>query len=198
MNAEDEGCKGGLKVNMDSLLISYCSPTLARLKMASLICLKREDAGSDFKKIIDSYNHKYNQKGLYFRVLHHYCARSLVYVYRPDMVAAYLSTPTVSRFLQSYGYRREDALSAYLARLEKRFRKESDFPHETGIFLGYPLEDVCGFILNKGNGAKLCGCWKVYGNAEQAKHLFKTFKACRQHYINRFAVGINLETLIVA
>lgn len=34
-------------------------------------------------------------------------------------------------------------------RLAERIQQEPQFPHEIGIFLGYPVEDVLGFIENK-------------------------------------------------
>ena len=39
----------------------------------------------------------------------------------------------------------------------------ADFPHEIGVFLGYPLEDVVGFIRHRGKCFTCCGCWKSYG-----------------------------------
>lgn len=50
-----------------------------------------------------------------------------------------------------------------LTRLAQRMEAVGDFPHEVGFFLGYPAEDVVGFIRNKGQNFKFCGRWKVYG-----------------------------------
>ena len=48
-----------------------------------------------------------------------------------------------------------------------------DFPHEVGLFLGYPPGDVEGFRLNHGRNFKLCGLWKVYCDMEQATARFQ-------------------------
>lgn len=101
-------------------------------------------------------------------------------------------------FLTQYGYAAGDVLEHMLDHLADRFREGGCFPHESGIFLGYPLEDVCGFITHKGNHAKICGDWKVYGDADKASRIFRMFSCCREDYINRFAVGTTLESLIVA
>ena len=50
-----------------------------------------------------------------------------------------------------------------------RLRRESDFPHEVGLFLGYPPRDVEGFIREKARRAKCTGAWKVYGDEEAAR-----------------------------
>ena len=55
-------------MNLDFVLITHCSPTLAGLKQASLLCLPRLDSGCTYDDIIENYNHKYNAKGLYFRI----------------------------------------------------------------------------------------------------------------------------------
>ena len=59
-----------------------------------------------------------------------------------------------------------------MACLIRRLRENDEFPHEIGLFLGYPIEDVVGFIRYAGKGCKLSGLWKVYGDAEAASRLF--------------------------
>lgn len=185
-------------MNIDAVLVNHCSPTLAGLKMGSLLCLPRLESQTDYEKLIDKYNHMYNAKGLHFRILYACPKRILLYVYRPAMVASYVQDQAVMAFLTQYGYAAGDALERMLDHLADRFREGGCFPHESGIFLGYPLEDVCGFITHKGNHAKICGDWKVYGDADKASRIFRMFSCCREDYINRFAVGTTLESLIVA
>ena len=47
------------------------------------------------------------------------------------------------------------------------------FPHEIGLFLGYPFEDVMGFIENKGENYLCSGCWKVYSCEQDARVLLQ-------------------------
>ena len=52
---------------------------------------------------------------------------------------------------------------------------EMPFPHELGLLLGYPAEDVRGFM---GIGYKKClytGYWKVYEKAEEKIALFSEY-----------------------
>ena len=51
-------------------------------------------------------------------------------------------------------------------RTQKRLNTKN-FPHEIGVFLGYPLDDVIGFIEHK--PYYLVGDWKVYQNVNEAK-----------------------------
>ena len=185
-------------MSIDEALIYCASPTLAGLKMGSLICFPHNNSLQSYEELINSYNQKFNKKGLHFRILYRCPQRTLLYVYRPAMVEAYVRKQNISFFLQTYGYECENTLTDMLNHLSNRIATGGCFPHESGIFLGYPLEDVCGFITNKGNHAKLCGEWKVYGDALKASELFRKFSCCRKAYINRFVVGSSIDSLIVA
>lgn len=92
-------------MNLDFVLITHCSPTLAGLKQASLLCLPRLDSGCTYDDIIEKYNHKYNAKGLYFRILYACPKRTLLYVYRPARVWAYVQQRDISSFLQQSAIR---------------------------------------------------------------------------------------------
>ena len=60
------------------------------------------------------------------------------------------------------GYRIEDTLQEKLNFLRMRMQIRKSFPHEIGLFLGYPAEDVAGFISHKGHDFCYSGYWKVY------------------------------------
>ena len=44
-----------------------------------------------------------------------------------------------------------------------------------GIFLGYPLEDVKGFIEFNGKESLYVGYWKVYSKLEEKLALFQKY-----------------------
>ena len=67
-------------------------------------------------------------------------------------------------------------------RLIQRLKSEGTFPHEIGLFLGYPPEDVLGFIHNKGRNHKCIGCWKVYGDEATARAVFRKYRECTRIY----------------
>lgn len=96
----------------------------------------------------------------------------------------------LQEFLEGYGYesdkrtRKQDGLLFYLEILGKRlsgFHNEKEpFPHEIGVFLGYPLDDVKAYIKEQGRNALLSGYWKVYHNPEVAKNQFATYDDARK------------------
>jgi hypothetical protein len=96
-----------------------------------------------------------------------------------------LDDPVVRRTLVGMGYPPRHSLSVFLVHLRNRFECHK-CPHEVGLFLGYPLDDVLGFIRHGGRGYKLCGVWKVYGNVERAKNRFRQYELCRETMENWF------------
>ena len=75
---------------------------------------------------------------------------------------------------------------------------EEEFPHEIGVFLGYPLDDVKGFIRHKGRDYTFCGCWKCYGDPQAARRRFERYHRCTAVLRRRYAEGTPITQLIVA
>ena len=113
------------------------------------------------------------------------------------MLRGDLSQAAAQPLLRSNGYdprRCEQCVS----RLARKLRQEEDFPHEIGLFLGYPPEDVQGFICLGPQCCKCTGCWKVYGDEEAARKKFTQFKNCTRDYCRQWANGTDIERLTVA
>ena len=176
-------------------LIKFCSPTLVGFKCGSLFKVKCDNS-YPLDKILAQYNIKYNGKGVFFINLLKRDNSSLIYVYRPLKLTKNLSSIAAHNFLKSYGYKLND-LESDLNYLKYRFESLQKTPHEIGVFLGYPIWDVKGFIDNKGKDFKYCGTWKVYNNTDYAKIYFKKCKYYTNLYCKLFSLGVPLEYLIL-
>ncbi|MGN0305845.1 MAG: DUF3793 family protein [Lachnospiraceae bacterium] len=117
-------------------------------------------------------------------------------MYRPTLLERQLRKPGVRELLQKYDYPSE-GITECLQQLKKRIWESQCFPHEIGIFLGYPLEDVTGFIENQGKNCKYCGFWKVYCNEEETKKYFTRLEKCNSIYSQIFAAGRSLVEMTV-
>lgn len=177
-------------------LVSHCAPTLASLKTGSLFNFFHETEES-LKWQVEEWNRQLTPKGVCVTVLRRGQRGSLIYVFRPKQLKRDLSRPCVAAFLARYGYQ-DTAVEPALERLCRRLEQEEGFPHEIGLFLGYPLEDVEGFIVNGGKNSKCTGCWKVYCNEEEALRRFTQFKKCAQVYQRLWEQGKSVEQLTVA
>ena len=101
-------------------------------------------------------------------------------------------------FLRSMGYAPWTGLRDCLRQLASRLCLQAEFPHEIGVFLGYPLDDVKGFIRHKGRNYTYCGCWKCYGDPQAARRRFEGFRRCTETFRRRYAAGTPIIQLVVA
>ncbi len=181
---------------LEKYLIEHCSPTLASLKTANLFSMDTSKC-KDLQRHIYNWNQKLNSKGIEMILLKQDGFRALIYVCRKKQLARDLSQPGAASFMKKYGYESIDADYA-IEILKNKLAKQSDFPHEIGMFLGYPLGDVIGFIDNAGKNSKCVGCWKVYCNECQALKTFAKFEKCRNVYRNLWQNGREVMQLTVA
>ena len=143
----------------DQYLVRHCAPTLAGLKTGSLFTCPygcREELFRSIRRM----NQRLLPKGL--RVLPLRCSenKALIYIYRPKKLTRDLTDPAAAEILRQHGYDSRTCEKS-IVRLVQRLREQEDFPHEIGVFLGYPLHDVKGFIRNGGRNYCCLGCGKV-------------------------------------
>lgn len=182
---------------IDKALVMHCSPTLAGLKSANIFNYSFTCADQLLTEL-DSFRNALRPKGVSLRILRICGDRALIYVYRRDKVQDELRKPDVFNFLSKYGYE-TDRIDDCIDRLAGRITSQLDFPHEIGLFLGYPLADVIGFIENKGQNCRCTGCWKVYCNECEARKQFAKFDKCKAIYCDLFNRGLRgIEQLTVA
>ena len=179
----------------DELLLRHCSPTLAALKPGNLFSCNTSDMDS-VHQMIEAWNLLLNDKGVQVEVLYKTANRALIYVYRPALLEKELGKREAKALLVGYGYplgQENESLSHLRSRLEDG----EHFPHEIGVFLGYPIDDVRLFIENQGCNGKCDGCWKVYNDEQQAKQRFLQFKKCTEVFLRLYAEGKTLQALTV-
>ena len=138
---------------LDRAIIDHASPTLARLKLGNLF---NYPVNEDFDAEFADLRALLAGKGVALSVLRKTRDKALVYVYRANELARALRNDGVRRLLKSCGYARFD-VSGALETLNLRLNDTNAFPHEIGVFLGYPLEDVLRFIENGGRNCLACG-----------------------------------------
>ena len=100
---------------------------------------------------------------------------SLVLFYNPPTLNATLKKRSNRLWLAGLGYPVDGTMHDMLSELCRR-AGGSALPHEVGVFIGYPLKDVAGFMLHI-PATPLHGCaWRIYGDASvsmEKMHLYK-------------------------
>ena len=183
-------------MSIERSLIEHCAPTLASLKTGSLFSFLAPVTHALHQEIY-AVNQLLIPKGLKLCLLKALPGRALCYLYRESQLTAALSDEENARFLKSCGYEQLDILSA-LHTLKQRLKGSDTFPHEIGLFLGYPLGDVLGFIEHKGKNCLCCGLWKSYTDPCAAQQCFARCAKCTAVYRRLYEAGRPLSRLIVA
>lgn len=183
-------------MSIERSLIEHCSPTLASLKVGSLFSFL-SPVDQDLHDQVLEANLMLEKKGLTLLVIKSMGERALCYLYRASQLEAVLADEDNAAFLRENGY--DDlSVSGALNTLRAHLEICPCFPHEIGLFLGYPLGDVIGFIRNKGKNCLLCGMWKSYTDKVAAQKLFDKFGKCTEVYKRMHALGRTLHQLTVA
>ncbi|MDO4266444.1 MAG: DUF3793 family protein [Eubacteriales bacterium] len=179
------------------LLAEHCAPTLLSHKCASLVTLSRRTFPD--LSFLSDYSRTFLPHGISCRIICSCDKRALLLLYRREQLSMQLSKPGARRILSKLGYPADADPEALLSRLEGRFLHScGEFPHEIGLFLGYPAEDVADFIRFGGRGERLCGYWKVYHDPESAKRKFTLYDRCRRYLCCSLQNGIPISTLLFA
>lgn len=179
----------------DDYLVRHCAPTLAGIKTGNIFTCPYESKEA-LMQSVRLINKRLVSKGLRILPLRMSDKKALIYLFRPKNLWADLSDTVAAEILRQQGY---DTTSCErcVVQLIQRLRQQRDFPHEIGLFLGYPPEDVWGFIENKAGNCKCVGCWKVYGDEAAAQKKFDQFRKCTRVYCDQWAKGKNIERLTV-
>lgn len=159
-------------------MIAYgAAPTIREEKPSSLMTFTK--AGRNLYELWKLYGHQVCQRlALQYTALRDTQDSVRVLFYRESLLEQCLNKDDCRNFLHSIGYDSSITLDECISKLKDRF--EYICPHEIGIFLGIPVEDVVGFINHKGENSLLCRYWKVYHNPDKAAVLFRNFDKARQ------------------
>ncbi|MDO4261219.1 MAG: DUF3793 family protein [Eubacteriales bacterium] len=176
-------------ISLRENIVHQCSPVLMDVKPSNLLILTRDEERE--------YQEMAPLAGISSRCLHRGEQKSVWFLYRKDRLEAKLLWPCTRGFLQTCGYRSEEgSLEEMLERLTERFRSYKEgslqFPHEMGVFLGYPLCDVKGFIEHGGKNYLCSGYWKVYEDAARAQKTFRLYEAVRDAALQMISAGSDL------
>ena len=181
-------------MSFEQLLVLHCAPALAGIKPANLFAVQK--GRREARQKADELLRQCAELGLGLRAVDVSEKTTLFLAYNRPLLLGTLRASSKAHFMEERGYSPCAPLEACVGRLCARLKEgacaSSSFPHEVGIFLGYPLEDVEGFIANGGQGCKMCGYWKVYGDEEKARSLFNMYTECRKAALLKAAAGYSL------
>ena len=160
--------------NMLSRIAFQCAPVIAGLKVSNLLTMPSTEDTRVEKELTGT--------GLSYLKLGQDRGRSSFIVYREKELEKWLLKRSNQLYLKESGLAGcclDGVLTKISIRYQHYVKKQGQYPHEIGILLGYPAEDVKGFVVNKGRNCLGSGYWKIYSNPAEKKRLFQEFDKAR-------------------
>lgn len=133
-------------------------------------------------------------------ILRHDCQKTSVIIYNRNLMQKYLKRQDVQDILKENGYGGMSGIGCirkFAKRYQAYMEKKGTFPHEMGIFLGYPPEDVRGYIENEGNNSLCTGYWKVYEDARGKKDLFDKINKAQTALVSLIMQGMDFGDAVI-
>lgn len=185
-------CSMNLKT-METQLVLQCAPVMLGVKISNLFMVP-----TAWSKEVELFFQKLPLSILRLYQTQKKCA---FLVYRPNLLSEYLKRDEIKNLMREFGYEDmelEEMAERFQQRYEQSMQETGEYPHEIGIFLGYPVEDVRGFIENCGRDFVYSGYWKVYGDAARAIRQFKQFDAAKETGIQLLNRGYHICEIITS
>jgi hypothetical protein len=180
----------------EEAVILHGAPTLAGIKTGNIFRCAYESE-NEMRTSLRQWNRAFSEKGLRVIPLSFRGNKALLYLYRPARLLHDLDNEKAADILKACGYCAKTP-GQCLGCLVRRIQTETEFPHEIGLFLGYPAEDVQGFMEHQGSGCKCVGYWKVYGDVQAAQKTFDKYRKCTDVYYRQWSQGKPIERLTVS
>lgn len=176
---------------LEMQLAAQCAPLLTGIKISNLFIVdiqEKEEVIKLFEKTAISYAVIYESE-----------AKLTFLLYLEEKLLDYMNQKPVRDLMRILGHS-DSRLASILVEVKKRYtaymERREQFPHELGLLLGYPAEDVAGFIQNNGKNFLYTGYWKVYGDVKRALNLFEQYNKAKKAVTQMVASGTSIHSII--
>lgn len=177
--------------NIETQLALQCAPLITGLKVSNLLIIPKGNE-EVVKRIL-------NRTGISYYRLIQTRTKTTFLLFRRNELEEFLADENVRNVLMKAGYKSLQIgkiLRTFSLRYEAYMQGDKCFPHEMGLLLGYPVEDVVGFVENNGKNFLYSGYWKVYENQKAKVKLFDKFKVAEETLIHLLSNGLSMSDII--
>ncbi|GAA0070707.1 DUF3793 family protein [Clostridium sardiniense] len=179
----------------DKYMLFLLAPVVGGLKPSSTITLKK-----DSKEYLVWNNYKktfLNKIGLKHVVLREDDKAIILLIYSEKNLEKFINNKETKEFLLKLEYNLQDNLDSILDKLVQRYNR-FHCPHELGVFLGIPLEDVIDFMECTTKKCLLCGYWKVFNNSDNALEIFNNYNRSKDLVLDSVIFDAKSEEIILS
>ena len=179
--------------SVETQMILQCAPLIAGLKASNLLIVN--------SKNVDKVAQIITETAISYVILWETKEKTTLLLYKDESLNTYFSNQCVQQLLKSYGYENAELntlLHIFRQHYAEYMAGQKPFPHEIGLFLGYPVEDVEGFIKYEGKHSLYAGYWKVYADLASKLKLFEEFESAKGTMIRLLSYGVGIRNIIVS
>lgn len=176
--------------NIEMQLAMQCAPLITGLKLSNLLIVPVENE-RQVRELI-------GKSGISYYKMLQTDEKVTFLLFRRKQLEEFLYREEIRDFFWQQGYRGFRfgyILKTFQTRYAAYMKERGIFPHEMGLLLGYPLEDVKGFMENEGKYFLYAGYWKVYENMAEKLKLFRKFEVAKETLISLIYSGVHMEEL---
>lgn len=176
---------------VETKMALQCAPIITGIKISNLLIVSSCD--EEAVRII------LKRTGIIHYSLLRQENKTTFLIFKITQLTTYLQDSNVQHVLKASGYADLSLggiLRTFQCRYETYMNRGEGFPHEIGLLLGYPVEDVLGFIENKGKNYLYSGYWKVYENVASKKKIFENYENAKEEVILLLANGHDIRSII--
>lgn len=181
--------------NFEEFIISFFAPVISGVKPANLFSIN-PIYYPRIKTYLQKLNRISSKKEILFTIIPKSKNRALIFAINKRLMAKICKQRDNINFLSRYNYPLHADISQTINHIVYRLKEAKEFPHEVGLFLGYPLEDVVGFIKYQGRNYLCCNSWKVYSNVNVANKLHDLYQNSIFEIRKKWEEGTSLFELI--
>ena len=151
--------------------IEKVGPTVIGVKPASLI-----NAGS---RALEYCRARFGgDSGVEYAVVKLHEVRVQLFVWHRQSLARTLADSRMSACLERLGYPATVSTEELVELVTSKIQGNA-YPHEIGLFLGYPIKDVYGFMGFPIPYRKTMG-WRMYGDVRPSERAYDAYKRARE------------------
>lgn len=178
----DYSCKNRIDSSYIKWILELLGPVILGSKPSEILNISVNDNNKEYKiKEIKSFFKSCTR--LNYEILYKDNGEIKILFINKEALSETLKNKKCVNFLKFIGYPNYYTLDNYINFLLHKL-KEDEFPHEIGIFLGYPLKDVVGFMGYGNYELKKTKYWRVYGNPEISDKIYNKFLEDRKKMRN--------------
>ena len=154
--------------SVEMQLALQCAPLITGVRISNLLMI--ESCNEPALRLV------LKRSGISYFKLGQTEGKTAFLLFKRTKLEEFLQKNDSLEILKSSGYE-EFSFGSILLKFKERYttyitQQGMQFPHEMGLLLGYPTEDVEGFISNEGKNSLYCGYWK-YIKMNHVRWLFR-------------------------